>query len=94
MTQTTLLDADSHVSEPLNFWQERLPAKYRDIAPHMETEYQGQARRLVVHRTGSRAAQCDLGFRRQQVARRTARIIERLLLRRRAPRRLGSGAAA
>ncbi len=42
MTQTTLLDADSHVSEPLNLWQERLPAKYRDIAPHMETEYQGR----------------------------------------------------
>jgi predicted TIM-barrel fold metal-dependent hydrolase len=41
MTETTLLDADSHVSEPLNLWQERLPAKYRDIAPHMETEYQG-----------------------------------------------------
>jgi predicted TIM-barrel fold metal-dependent hydrolase len=41
MTGTTLLDADSHVSEPLNLWQERLPAKYRDIAPHMETEYQG-----------------------------------------------------
>ena len=42
MTQTVLLDADSHVSEPLNLWQERLPAKYRDIAPHMETEYQGR----------------------------------------------------
>jgi predicted TIM-barrel fold metal-dependent hydrolase len=41
MTETTLLDADSHVSEPLNLWQERLPTKYRDIAPHMETEYQG-----------------------------------------------------
>ncbi len=37
-----MLDADSHVSEPLNLWQERLPAKYRDIAPHMETEYQGR----------------------------------------------------
>src|SRR5688500_20380147 len=42
MTQNTLLDADSHVSEPLNLWQERLPAKYRTIAPHMETEYQGR----------------------------------------------------
>ena len=42
MTQTVLLDADSHVSEPLNLWQKRLPAKYRDIAPHMETEYQGR----------------------------------------------------
>ncbi|MGZ8489012.1 MAG: amidohydrolase family protein, partial [Candidatus Binatia bacterium] len=38
----TILDADSHVSEPLNLWHERLPEKYRDIAPHMETKYQGQ----------------------------------------------------
>jgi len=38
----TILDADSHVSEPLNLWQERLPAKYRDIAPHMETRFEGQ----------------------------------------------------
>jgi predicted TIM-barrel fold metal-dependent hydrolase len=42
MADNILLDADSHVSEPLNLWQERLPRKYRDIAPHMETEYQGQ----------------------------------------------------
>jgi predicted TIM-barrel fold metal-dependent hydrolase len=39
MVAPILLDADSHVSEPLNLWQERLPAKYRDIAPHMETTY-------------------------------------------------------
>jgi predicted TIM-barrel fold metal-dependent hydrolase len=26
----------------LNLWQERLPVKYRDIAPHMETEYKGR----------------------------------------------------
>jgi len=38
MAENILLDADSHVSEPLNLWQERLPKKYRDIAPHMETE--------------------------------------------------------
>ncbi len=42
MTETRLLDADSHVSEPLNLWRERLPRKYRDIAPHMETEYEGR----------------------------------------------------
>jgi predicted TIM-barrel fold metal-dependent hydrolase len=42
MTQTRLLDADSHVSEPLNLWKERLPLKYRDIAPRMMTEYQGR----------------------------------------------------
>ena len=42
MAQNRLLDADSHVSEPLNLWQERLPAKYRAIAPRMMTEYQGR----------------------------------------------------
>ena len=42
MTETMLLDADSHVSEPLNLWQERLPAKYRDITPRMMTEYEGK----------------------------------------------------
>ncbi len=42
MASPALLDADSHVSEPLNLWQERLPAKYRAIAPHMETEYEGR----------------------------------------------------
>ncbi len=42
MAQPMLLDADSHVSEPLNLWQERLPAKYRSIAPHMETSHNGQ----------------------------------------------------
>ena len=40
MAENILLDADSHVSEPLNLWQERLPAKYRAIAPHMETQYE------------------------------------------------------
>ncbi|HKY09495.1 MAG TPA: amidohydrolase family protein [Candidatus Binatia bacterium] len=42
MAENMLLDADSHVSEPLNLWQERLPVRYRDIAPHMETEYRGR----------------------------------------------------
>jgi predicted TIM-barrel fold metal-dependent hydrolase len=42
MIAPLVLDADSHVSEPLNLWQERLPAKYRDIAPHMETSYKGR----------------------------------------------------
>ena len=42
MSNFTLLDADSHVSEPLNLWQERLPEKYRNIAPHMETRHHGQ----------------------------------------------------
>ena len=38
MAHNLLLDADSHVSEPLKLWQERLPNKYRDSAPHMEPE--------------------------------------------------------
>ncbi len=42
MEQHILLDADSHVSEPLNLWQERLPAKYRGKAPRMVTEYGGK----------------------------------------------------
>lgn len=42
MAKPVLLDADSHVSEPLSLWRERLPVKYRDIAPHMETEYKGR----------------------------------------------------
>ena len=42
MEAYALLDADSHVSEPLNLWQERLPAKYRDKAPRMLTEYEGR----------------------------------------------------
>jgi predicted TIM-barrel fold metal-dependent hydrolase len=42
MAQTRVLDADSHVSEPLNLWKERLPLKYRNIAPQMMTEYKGR----------------------------------------------------
>jgi predicted TIM-barrel fold metal-dependent hydrolase len=42
MADYGLLDADSHVSEPLNLWQQRLPAKYRDEAPRMVTEYHGK----------------------------------------------------
>jgi predicted TIM-barrel fold metal-dependent hydrolase len=42
MAEYPLLDADSHVSEPLNLWKERLPEKYRDKAPRMMTEYEGQ----------------------------------------------------
>ena len=42
MAEYPLLDADSHVSEPLNLWKERLPGKYRDQAPRMLTEHEGQ----------------------------------------------------
>jgi predicted TIM-barrel fold metal-dependent hydrolase len=42
MPECTLLDADSHVSEPLNLWQKCLAANYRDKAPRMLTEYEGK----------------------------------------------------
>ncbi|HWP60138.1 MAG TPA: amidohydrolase family protein [Candidatus Acidoferrales bacterium] len=42
MTPYRLLDADSHVSEPLNLWRERLPERFRDKAPRMLTEYKGK----------------------------------------------------
>jgi predicted TIM-barrel fold metal-dependent hydrolase len=42
MAEYMLLDADSQVSEPLNLWQERLPVKYRDVAPRMATEDEGR----------------------------------------------------
>ena len=42
MQSFPILDADSHISEPLNLWRERLPAKYRDKAPRMLTEYQNK----------------------------------------------------
>jgi hypothetical protein len=30
-----LISVDDHVLEPPNVWQDRVPAKYRDIAPRM-----------------------------------------------------------
>ena len=38
-----LIDADSHVNEPPDLWQSRVPAAYRDRAPHMEHFEQGDA---------------------------------------------------
>ena len=93
MTQTTLLDADSHVSEPLNLWQERLPAKYRAIAPHMETEYQGRPGAWWFIEPDREPHNVILGFGANKSLEELHAIVERLLLRRRAPRWLGSGAA-
>src|SRR6187455_701740 len=31
-----LVDVDAHVVEPADVWSSRLPAKYRDIGPHIE----------------------------------------------------------
>jgi predicted TIM-barrel fold metal-dependent hydrolase len=38
-----LIDADSHVNEPPDLWQSRVPAAYRDRAPHMERFDDGDA---------------------------------------------------
>ena len=93
MTQTTLLDADSHVSEPLNLWQERLPEKYREIAPHMETEYQGRPGAWWFIEPDREPHNVILGFGANKSLEELHAIIERLLVRRSAPRRLGSRAA-
>jgi len=31
-----LSDVDAHVVEPANLWSSRLPAKYREVGPHIE----------------------------------------------------------
>jgi predicted TIM-barrel fold metal-dependent hydrolase len=36
-----IVSADTHVNEPPNLWLDRLPAKYRDRAPHIEHFDQG-----------------------------------------------------
>ena len=35
------ISADSHMSEPLDLWTERMDKKFRDRAPHVEFEYDG-----------------------------------------------------
>ena len=32
MTALRIIDADSHVNEPADVWQERVPAKWRELA--------------------------------------------------------------
>jgi len=36
-----LISVDDHVVEPPNVWIDRVPAKYRDVAPHVVTEDDG-----------------------------------------------------
>jgi predicted TIM-barrel fold metal-dependent hydrolase len=38
-----LIDSDSHVNEPPDLWQSRVPAAYRDRAPRMEHFEEGDA---------------------------------------------------
>jgi hypothetical protein len=37
-----IVDLDAHVVEPPNVWADRLPARYRDIGPHVELLPAGQ----------------------------------------------------
>jgi hypothetical protein len=37
MSNTGAISADSHVQEPLTLYRERVPARYRDRTPHIET---------------------------------------------------------
>ena len=57
-----LIDSDSHVSEPLNLWQERLEKKYRDRAPRMVTEYEGEPGAWWLVEEGRRPNNVILGF--------------------------------
>jgi predicted TIM-barrel fold metal-dependent hydrolase len=36
-----IVDADTHVSERHDLWTSRVPAKYRDLVPHVETDGDG-----------------------------------------------------
>jgi len=37
-----LVSVDDHVLEPPNVWQDRVPAKYQDVAPRLETAADGE----------------------------------------------------
>ena len=43
MREFKLMDGDSHVIEPPDLWQSRVPAKYKDRAPRMERFEKGDA---------------------------------------------------
>ena len=38
-----LVSADSHVNEPPDLWQQRVPAKFKDRAPRVERLPEGDA---------------------------------------------------
>ena len=67
MTEPGYISSDSHMSEPLDLWTERMDRKFRDRAPHVEPVYNGQdgawwvyegypAHDLAVGVAGARAA--------------------------------------
>jgi predicted TIM-barrel fold metal-dependent hydrolase len=39
----SLVDSDAHINEPPDLWTSRVPAKFRDRAPHMEHLQEGDA---------------------------------------------------
>ena len=49
MSENALLDADSHVSEPLNLWQRALAGKVPGYRAAYGDGIPGTARRLVVY---------------------------------------------
>ena len=58
-----LVDVDAHIVEPPDVWSSRLPAKYRDIGPHIEYHPTGhpEAGRRHLHRGARhRGSRCRL----------------------------------
>ena len=54
LTLDWLISVDDHILEPPNVWVDRVPAKDRDRAPHMEFDDSGQDY-WVYEATASRA---------------------------------------
>jgi len=42
MTDYTIIDVDTHVTEPPDLWRERLPARMREMGPRVETDDRGR----------------------------------------------------
>jgi len=42
MTSYTIIDVDTHVTEVADLWTERLPARFRDAGPRVETDTRGR----------------------------------------------------
>jgi predicted TIM-barrel fold metal-dependent hydrolase len=53
LERTWLVSSDCHVAEPPGLWQERVPASFRDRAPHVVEEHDGDWWYVDGHRTAS-----------------------------------------
>ena len=42
MTDYTIIDVDTHVTEVADLWTERLPARLRDSGPRVQTDDRGR----------------------------------------------------